>query len=121
MASDIVRAVYAPNTTQEYRTLFDAKLNELAGMNLGGGTAGGGAPSGAFNAPGNRWSNPVGGASPNIGDPSVVTWSIVPDGTTNAQTNQTSNLISFMDSIYGSSTGPVANRPWFNLIKRALR
>jgi hypothetical protein len=57
-----------------------------------------------------------------MGDPSVVTWSIVPDGTqvsTIAGGLAPSNLIAFMDGIYGGGTGPVANRPWFNIIQRA--
>ncbi|MCY3007183.1 MAG: tandem-95 repeat protein [Planctomycetota bacterium] len=90
------------------------------GANLlgGAGSANGG---GNINLSGNRWINPVGGSSPNNGDPASVSWSIVPDGTQVSTINgglAPSNFISFMDGIYGASPGPVASRPWFNLVRR---
>ncbi len=113
MASDLLCAIFAPNTTDEYREAFEDQLGSRAQTV---GISGPGSPLG-FNAPGDRWTNPVGGASPNLGSPSTVTWSIVPDGTPNSFYNLNSNLISFMDGIYGGGTGPVANRPWFPLVK----
>ncbi len=73
----------------------------------------------AVNLAGSRWTNPTGGPSPNFGDTSTVTWSIVPDGTPSAGTtaNATSNLIAFMDGIYGNGGTTVAQRPWFRLFK----
>ncbi|MFN5918576.1 MAG: matrixin family metalloprotease, partial [Planctomycetota bacterium] len=88
---------------------------------LGGGGANGLNGGGFINLSGNRWVNPVGGSSPNNGDPASVSWSIVPDGTQVSTINgglAPSNFIAFMDGIYGSAPGPVANRPWFNLVRR---
>ncbi len=73
-----------------------------------------------FNATPFRWSNPTGGTCPNVGDPATVSWSIVPDGTLNSRDSLNSNLIAFMDGIYGGGSGPVANRPGFNLIKNVF-
>ncbi|MFM7976165.1 MAG: hypothetical protein ACKO8U_13895, partial [Pirellula sp.] len=60
--------------------------NNGGGANGGGGNnilggAGGASGGGNINLSGNRWINPVGGSSPNNGDPATVSWSIVPDGT----------------------------------------
>ncbi|MBU6386355.1 MAG: matrixin family metalloprotease, partial [Planctomycetes bacterium] len=100
--------------------------NNGGGANGGGGNnilggAGGAGGGGNINLSGNRWVNPVGGSSPNNGDPATVSWSIVPDGTQVSNINgglAPSNFIAFMDGIYGSAPGPVANRPWFNLVRR---
>jgi len=100
--------------------------NNGGGANGGGGNnilggAGGASGGGNINLSGNRWINPVGGSSPNNGDPATVSWSIVPDGTQVSNINgglAPSNFIAFMDGIYGSAPGPVANRPWFNLVRR---
>ncbi len=61
----------------------------------------------------------TGGLSPNFGDSSTVTWSIVPDGTQVAgnTANATSNLIAFMDGIYGNGGTTVAQRPWFRFFQ----
>ena len=94
--------------------------NNGGGNNILGG-AGGASGGGNINLSGNRWVNPVGGSSPNNGDPASVSWSIVPDGTQVSTINgglAPSNFIAFMDGIYGASPGPVANRPWFNLVRR---
>lgn len=97
--------------------------NGGGGQNLlgGGGGANGLNGGGFINLSGNRWINPVGGSSPNNGDPASVSWSIVPDGTQVSTINgglAPSNFIAFMDGIYGAAPGPVANRPWFNLVRR---
>lgn len=115
LASDFPAGpVFAPGTSQEY-------VNSVIGQYSGQTNSGGEGNSGEFNAPGPRWSNPVGGPSANAGDPSTVTWSLVPDGTidTTGGGSQATNLISFMDAIYGGGTGPVENRPWFNIFQRA--
>lgn len=115
---------FAPGTDPQYMQDMIAQLGRLNGANGGGllGGDGDAANGGGFiNLQGSRWSSPVGGSSPNNGDPATVSWSIVPDGTqvTNIQGGLApSNLIAFMDGIYGGGTGPVANRPWFNLLKR---
>ena len=114
MAADSAGVVFAPGTPREY---VDTWIDFYRQGSAGTGEAGGN--SGNFEANGGRWTVPVGGPSPNIGDPSVVTWSIVPDGTLVGQTQDPSNFIAFMDGIYGGGTGPVANRPWFPLVERA--
>ena len=118
---------FAPGTNQQYVDSMINQLSQLGAGGLGGGNNGGGnngagsGGSGNINLPGVRWANPVGGPSPSFGDPATVTWSIVPDGTqvTNiAGGLVSSNLIAFMDGIYGGGTGPVADRPWFKLVAK---
>jgi VCBS repeat-containing protein len=115
MAIDSAGVIFAPGTSQEYMDTWIDFYKQ--------GSAGTGEPgdnSGNFDAGSNgRWINPVGGISPNVGDPATVTWSIVPDGTLVGQNQGPSNFIAFMDGIYGSGTGPVASRPWFPLVQRA--
>ena len=73
-----------------------------------------------------RWqTSAIGPAAPNIGDPITVTWSIVPDGTpvVDIFNNETvvaqSNLIAFLDGIYGGqNVDIVSEKPWFNIIER---
>ncbi len=117
MAAD-VHGVFAPNTTPEYREAWESQNRDLSGSPNNGGLSG--APIGNFNASSFRWTNPTGGASPNVGDPATISWSIVPDGTLNSRDSLNSNFISFMDGIYGGGTGPVANRPWFSLVKNVF-
>ncbi|MEP4681774.1 MAG: matrixin family metalloprotease, partial [Rhodopirellula bahusiensis] len=63
--------------------------------------------------------NPNG--APNLGDPITLTWSIVPDQTpmvdpNTGNTTGTSNLIAFLDSVYGSgATTEIEEKPWFNI------
>lgn len=119
MAYKVLEGIFAPNTTAEYREAWTAKANAARGAS-GGGPTGVTGPVDPLNDSGFRWSNPTGGASPFAGDPARVSWSIVPDGTIDAgDANQTSNLVAFMDSIYGGGTGPVSQRPWFNIFQRA--
>ena len=99
LAVDSAGVVFAPGTPQDY---MDAVLGAyLRGENSPLGEGGSN-----YNAPGVRWTNPVGGAGPNAGDPATVTWSIVPDGTVDSA-GGVSNLVTFMDSIYGGGTGAV--------------
>ena len=79
-------AVFAPGTPQDYVDGVIARLG-----------------SSDANAQGNRWTDPVGGASPDEGDPATITWSIVPDGTIvpndDGSAGGGSDLITFMDNI----------------------
>ena len=71
----------------------------------------------------NRWSSTAtDGTGLNLGDATTLTWSIVPDGTAISggcgvagESNDPSNLIAFMDSIYGAGPGgaDLSLRPWF--------
>ncbi|MCC6511677.1 MAG: matrixin family metalloprotease, partial [Pirellulaceae bacterium] len=120
MAFDLVKAAFAPNTSAEYRAAWNAQNNLYEGTSTS--SASGSSDEGTilpFNLSSFRWTNPTGGVSPAPGDPATISWSIVPDGTLNSRDGLNSNLISFMDSIYGGGTGPVANRPWFSLFSRA--
>ena len=112
MAIDSAAPIFAPGTPQGY---VDHWIEKLGNPNLGEG-------SNPINLQGSRWVNPVGGTSANPGDPATVTWGIVPDGTLVPGINGTtraSDLVSFMDGIYGTSSGPVSTRPWFPIFKRA--
>ncbi|RMF42903.1 MAG: hypothetical protein D6753_06420, partial [Planctomycetota bacterium] len=111
LAADLLHfdPVFAPGTPEEY-------VNRMIEQFHNSGT---GHDKDEANLQGSRWTNPVGGPSPNMGDPATVTWSIVPDGTIDGTNNSATNLIAFMDSIYGGGTGPVQDRPWFNIFKRA--
>lgn len=60
-----------------------------------------------------------------LGLPAVVTWSIVPDGTStpggNGQSNSSSDLRSWMASIYGGSAiGPAEGQAWFEVFEAAF-
>lgn len=113
LASDLFAGpVFAPGTSQDY---VDSVIAQFSRPDSGGE----GGTSGGINLSGSRWTNPVGGNSPNQGDPASITWSIVPDGTTDSANGAASDLIFFMDSIYGGGTGPVEQRPWFNIFERA--
>ena len=69
----------------------------------------------------NRWTTTATtGGGQGQGDTTIITWGIVPDGTTTqagcgAAANQGSNLIAIFDGIYNeTATGPdVTNRTWF--------
>lgn len=116
MAVDSAAPVFAPGTPQEYVNEWINRLGTGSGQQSGEGN------SGNFEVGNRRWSNPTGGGSTNQGDTATVSWSIVPDGTLVNDLNGTarpSNLIAFLDGIYGSSSGPVQNRPWFPLVKKA--
>jgi len=72
----------------------------------------------------NRWSTTAtDGAGLTQGDPTTLTWSIVPDGTTvggfAGEPASPSNLIAFLDGIYGAGPGgsDLTLRPWFSVIQ----
>lgn len=114
LAADAAAPVFAQGTSQQY---MDDVIAQFAA-----GAVAAGEDSGQFNLQGTRWTNPTGGPSLNQGDAATVTWSIVPDGTIDGANNAASDLISFMDNIYtpaGQRTGPVNQRPWFNIFQRA--
>ena len=74
-----------------------------------------------------KWSRTAtdGFSSSGQGAPTVVTWSIVPDGTSTpggtGQSNSSSNFRSWMASIYGgSTTGPASEQVWFEIFESAF-
>jgi VCBS repeat-containing protein len=114
MAVDSAGVVFAPGTPREYVDTWIDIYKQ--------GASGTGEPDdnfGNFDASGGRWTNPVGGPSPNFGDVATVTWSIVPDGTLVGTNQSPSNFVSFMDGIYGGGVGPISGRPWFPIVQRA--
>lgn len=88
----------------------------------------------AFNGPGGpdafilstRWSaTAMSGGGLSQGDPTIITWSIVPDGTdTNADAGFVpSNLIAEFDNMFSepnAGTPDITNRNWFALIEQGL-
>ena len=59
-----------------------------------------------------------------LGDPVTLTWSIIPDGTfMTSDFAQPSELISFMDGLYGSGPGggDLTQRPWFDLFDSSFQ
>lgn len=66
-----------------------------------------------------RWSTTAtDGATDPLGNPISLTWSIVPDGTNISHLGTPSNLVSFLDGIFGAGPGgnDFAQRPWFDLV-----
>lgn len=89
--------------------------------------AGGGETPAGYITQGNGWSSTSGGSSP-FGEEAILTWSVVPDGTTLprgvGEPASPSNLIAFLDGIHHGGPGPGGNdltqRAWFPLMKSAF-
>ncbi len=102
-------AVFAPGTPTDVIEEWERKFHDDSSAN-------------GINLPGSRWTNAASGTSATFGDSITLTWSIIPDGTPIAGTDNPgspSNLISFLDGIYGGGGNTVADRPWFPLIQKA--
>ncbi|MCA8995568.1 MAG: hypothetical protein KDA80_01225, partial [Planctomycetaceae bacterium] len=74
-----------------------------------------------------RWTNTVtNGSGLQQGDPTTLTWSFVPDGTSifgyNGEPTSDSNLIAFLGGIYGVTTNDTnyTDEPWFGLFESYL-
>ncbi|QEG01009.1 Matrixin [Stieleria maiorica] len=111
LAAEIAHAIFAPDTPQDVVEQWESRL----------------APNGidALADPilrGSRWTTSALDSSTNFGDPMTLTWGIVPDGTTISNpgggNEGSSDVVAFMDSIYGGSAEPViANKPWFPIFE----
>ena len=67
--------------------------------------------------PDDRWSTTASGSTGSQGDIATITWSLVADGTS-IVSEGSSNLISYMDGLFGSSGGSnLTTRPWFSLFQ----
>lgn len=67
--------------------------------------------------PDDRWSTTASGSTGSQGDFATITWSFVADGTS-IVSEGSSNLISYMDGLFGSSGGGnLTTRPWFSLFQ----
>ncbi|MEM9826194.1 MAG: matrixin family metalloprotease, partial [Planctomycetota bacterium] len=109
------RGVFAPGTSGDTFNAFNGTGGDGSGDDSGSGD-----PSAILL--GSRWSETALGAGPNLGDTATVTWSIVRDGTQILNANQsnfgTSDLVAFMDGIYGGAgVGVIDEKPWFRLFE----
>ena len=115
LAFDAAGPVFAQGTPQSY---VDEWINRLGNPPNDDSDDG----SSNANVTGRRWTDPAPGPSPGNGNASTVTWSIVPDGTSiqdaNGNETGTSDLVAFLDGIYGTAPGPFENRPWFPIVER---
>jgi serralysin len=57
-----------------------------------------------------------------LGNPITLTWSIVPDGTNISHLGTPSNLVSFLDGIFGAGPGgsDFTQRPWFGYVSSSF-
>jgi len=70
--------------------------------------------------PDDRWSTTASGSTGSQGDVATITWSLVADGTSIVNEGS-SNLISYMDGLFGSSGGSnLTTRPWFSLFEESF-
>jgi serralysin len=70
--------------------------------------------------PDERWSTTASGSTGSQGDIATITWSLVADGTS-IVSEGSSNLISYMDGLFGSSGGSnLTTRPWFSLFQESF-
>jgi len=78
-------------------------------------------PAGAF-IPDQRWNRTSFGSTGQPGDPMTLSWSIVRDGTFIPDQGVGSNLVSFLDGLFGG--GPGGNdftlRPWFRFFNESF-
>ena len=65
--------------------------------------------------PDDRWTTTASGPTGEMGDPITLTWSFVPDGTLISGEGP-SDLISFLDGLFGEGAGgaDLRQRPWFD-------
>jgi len=114
-------AVYAPDT--------DPKILELFPDVFSGTPTGGDDRLAPFVfGDTNRWSvTATNGGGLLQGDPTTITWSIVPDGTPvggfNGEPASPSDLIGFLGNIYGTNTNDanLTDEPWFGLFQSYLQ
>ncbi len=107
MASDVhADAIFAPGTPTDY---IDRVHDALGASHQ----------DDAFQLNPIRWTQTASGPSPNLGDQVTLTWSIVADGTPTDTAGVNSNLIAFLDGIYGGGAGPVSTRPWFPIFQQS--
>jgi serralysin len=71
--------------------------------------------------PDDRWSTTASGSGGAAGDPVTLTWSLVRDGTS-IPNESPSNLISYLDGLFGSGPGggDFTQRPWFRLFAESF-
>lgn len=83
----------------------------------------------AFRLDQNRWTHTaLSGTGTSQGSPAIVTWSLVPDGTSipgkpwlrPTESSDSSSLVAFFDGLYGDGGGgSLSSRPWFYIFDDA--
>ena len=68
-----------------------------------------------------RWSVTASGTSGSIGTPIMLTWSLVPDGTS-IRSGGASNLIEYFDGLFNvdDPSGDLTQRPWFGAVEASF-
>ena len=115
------RSLFAASRQLRHETLERRELlaGEFAGALAPGSSFDSGSGSGDINLGGSRWTSPVGGPSPEIGDAATVSWGIVPDGTLNRD-GVASDLVAFFNGIYGDNgSTTIVGHSWFPLVSAA--
>ncbi|TWU43841.1 hypothetical protein Q31b_13730 [Novipirellula aureliae] len=107
--SPLAHPIFAEGTDPDYMDQWESD-NRYGGHS--------GSPYDPVNIAGSRWTDTALDTSPETGDAVRLTWSIVPDGTM-TNDGQPSNLIAFMDGIYGGDGATIADRPWFPIFEEA--
>jgi len=71
--------------------------------------------------PAARWSNTAtDGFTGSDGESITLTWSIVPDGTPISGEAESSDLVAFLDGIYGGAQQELEEKPWFELLEQSF-
>ncbi len=114
--------LFAPGTPQSYVDANDgASDSQQAGEQPGS--------SSPFTLSSRWWTTATNGGGLGQGDPTTVTWSIVPDGTSipaiggiSGESSDPSNLVAFLGGIYGVATADsnYTDEPWFTLIESTV-
>ena len=81
------------------------------------------APSANAYRRGARWTTTASHGTTSLGDPVLLTWGFVEDGTvTNGSGGGTSDLINFLDTIHGAGPGgsDYTQRPWFEFFEESF-
>jgi hypothetical protein len=118
ISTPAAHAVFAPGTPREYIDQFEAQLHATTGNQAD--------PLDPIQLQG-RWTSTVtDGGGLQQGDPTTLTWSIVPDGTTipgrGGEASEPSDLVEFLGEIYGVVTDDEIydDEPWFELLQRTV-
>ncbi|TWU60075.1 Matrixin [Rubripirellula tenax] len=111
-SDDVAHAIFAPDTPQDY-------IDQWENDHQQGTTSLGSEFIGPINLGGSRWTSPTGGAGPDFGDGATISWSFIPDGSEVAggAAPANSDLVAFLDGIYGGSGNSIQSRPWFPLFQ----
>ena len=111
-------ACWAPNEDSENLLQFNIKLSTNFGPQLSVNRYFG------KHRFGTRWSwTSSNGGGLSQGDPTTITWSIIPDGISIAgyigEAASSSNLVAFLDGIYGNGgTNVISQKPWFTYFEQ---